>query len=602
MRTSGQNMHIMAYRKRTTNRPNHRRDIPQDASRDSRFDYDGYYDYGLEDDSLYEESPYRMNANQYSRYNAESYASRRDERASGFDGYQRNDSDYAYESFDNEFDYGERFTSDDQSSSYARGSAGRYAAGRKRRRRRRIIRRAIIAIVALLLVGAGSAFAYVNMLNNNLSRGLDSDLKDQLVKTNLTKEPFYMLLLGTDASLERENDETYGESFRTDTIVLARVDPVEGKVTLVSMPRDTMIESEYDGDGNAQKINAMYAVGGASKAVKTVSSISGKGISHFLLVDMDGLTNVVDALGGIEVDVPITIDDEDAGGHLDAGLQTLNGEQALILCRSRNAFEEYGGGDIYRAANQRLVLQAIASKVLSSDIGTIATTVTDLTNYVSTDLSVNDIVGLAQAFQGMDVQNSIYTGSMPTESSYINEIWYEVIIDSAWQAMMARVDQGLPPEESTITDDRIGLVLSNSGDAGQGGSLAGKKDMSVAVRNGTDVDGAGSGAAGVLQKAGYGILDVKGADAVDYSQTLVIYNDSSQQITAEEIAKALGDNVQIVLNDGSYAMVGDFLVVVGSDMAEALSAYAEDYSGDVVSDDTAALEYTEEYVEGDTYY
>ncbi|MCG5014988.1 LCP family protein, partial [Collinsella aerofaciens] len=89
----------------------------------------------------------------------------------------------------------------------------------------------------------------------------------------------------------------------------------------------------------------------------------------------DGFKDIVDALGGVEVDVPMEIDDEDAGGHLDAGLQTLSGDQALILCRSRHAYDEYGDGDSYRAANQRLVLSAIAKKILSADVATMASTV-----------------------------------------------------------------------------------------------------------------------------------------------------------------------------------------------------------------------------------
>ena len=62
-------------------------------------------------------------------------------------------------------------------------------------------------------------------------------------------------------------------------------------------------------------------------------------------MDMDGLKATVDALGGVEVDVPIEINDPDAGGHLDAGLQTLDGDQALILCRARHAYDSYADGD-----------------------------------------------------------------------------------------------------------------------------------------------------------------------------------------------------------------------------------------------------------------
>lgn len=445
-------------------------------------------------------------------------------------------------------------------------SSGRYDAQiskrNKRDRRYGIVRKLLVAAALVLALGAGGAFAYVNYLNGNLSSGLDSALDQRLVKTDLVKEPFYMLLMGTDASLEREEDPTYAESFRTDTIVLARIDPVGKKVTLVSLPRDTWVDMEEDG---IQKLNATYAIGGASAAVEEVSDLSGVGISHFCLVDMDGLKQVVDALGGIEVDVPMTIDDVDAGGHVDSGLHTLNGDEALILCRARAAYEDVGAGDSFRAANQRLVLQAIADKILASDVGTIADTVTTLSNYVTTDLTVREIVSLAQAFQGMDAGSDMYTASMPTYSEYIDELWYEIIDDEAWQSMMSRVDRGLPPTDSTEIDAVTGTVLANAGDESSGsGNAEITKSGLINVRNGTSQDGLGDAISQTLQERGYTVIDVANADADTYETSMVIYTENRQEAEARQIAEAIG-GAEVFQNDGSYVTHDDFLVVVGAD-------------------------------------
>ncbi len=463
---------------------------------------------------------------------------------------------------------------DHDSSSSARDGYGReaarerYASRMRRRKRPSLIRRVFIALAVILAVGAGSAFAYVQMLNGNLSDGL-GDLDSSLVHTSLTKEPFYMVLLGTDASIERQDDPSYAESFRTDTILLARIDPVSKKVTLVSMPRDTMIDM---GEYGTQKLNAAYAIGGASAAVDEVSEISGVGISHFCLVDMDGLKQVVDALGGIEVDVPVAIDDEDAGGHVDSGLHTLNGEEALILCRARNCFDEVGAGDSFRAANQRLVLQAIANKILSSDVRTIAKTVTTLSEYVSTDLTVKEIVSLAQAFQGVDAQSSIYTASMPTYSEYVDELWYEIIDEPEWWAMMDRVEQGLPPTESTEIDYVTGTVLANAGDESDGsGNAEITKDGWINVRNGTPQEGLGGTIAEQLEAAGYYVVDVANADVDTYETTMVIYSDNLQETEARQIAETIG-GAQVFQNDGTYTMHEEFLVVVGADKMNSSSA------------------------------
>ena len=267
-----------------------------------------------------------------------------------------------------------------------------------------------IAALAVAVIAVGAAFAYVQVLSGNLHAGL-GNVGQYLVKTNMTKEPFYMLLMGTDGSAERDESGDFGDSYRTDSIMLARIDPVDKKVTLVSLHRDTMVDM---GEYGVNKLNAAYVFGVPALSVQTVSQLAGVDISHYAEINFDGFHEIVDALGGIEVDVPMTIDDEDAGGHLDAGLQTLNGDQALILCRARHAYDEIGPGDEYRAANQRLVISAIAKKLLSADAASMASTVQALSKYVTTDLGVTDIIGLAQAMQGLDPSTDIYSAMEPT--------------------------------------------------------------------------------------------------------------------------------------------------------------------------------------------
>lgn len=375
-----------------------------------------------------------------------------------------------------------------------------------------------------------------------------------------------MVLLGTDESIDRNENMSTDGIYRTDTIILARIDPVEKHVALVSMQRDTQIMlAEY----GKQKLNAAYTFGGPGLAISTVGSIAGVGISHFVLIDMNGMQDVVDALGGIEVNVPMEIWDEDAGGYLPAGPQTLNGWEALILCRARNAYADYGNGDMYRAANQRLVIQAIASKVLASDIGTIANTVNALSGAVQTDLSVNDIVGLAQVFQGMDTENDIWTGNMPTESFYEDDLWFERILEPEWREMMRRVDAGLPPTSDSSIDFLTGTVLANAGNAGesgQSGADMAKKTGTIAVRNGSGVDGLAATVQLRLEAQGYTVSDIGDADTYDYDQTLVVYEDDSRAEEAAGIVAALGEG-HVVKNDLEYIMSEDFLVVIGKDYA-----------------------------------
>ena len=424
---------------------------------------------------------------------------------------------------------------------------------------------ALVLLILFLLVGGGIA-VYINVISGNLHKGVTQDVRDALVKTEYSKEPFYMLLLGTDESQERATDETYGGSFRSDSMMLARIDCPNKKVTLISLERDTLLDM---GDAGWQKLNAASAIGGPAYAIEMVSKMAhDTPISHYALIDFDGFCDVVNALGGIDVDVPIEIDDDDAGGYLAAGPQTLNGDQALILCRSRHAYEEYGSGNSYRSANQRMVLSAIAQKILASDIGTIASTVGTLSKYLSTDLGINDIIGIAQALRGLDMSSDMYTAMQPTTSVYEDGMWYNTCDEPEWKEMLDRVNQGLPPTETDVVD-ATGTVLATTG-SGQalGGSSANeflnKKSGTVVIRNGGAPAGSGGKVGEVIAAMGY-TTDIANANSSDFDETVIVYQAADKRSEAMEIARAMGIG-RVVKNDaGEYLMNGDFLVVLGSD-------------------------------------
>ncbi len=452
------------------------------------------------------------------------------------------------------------------SARYSRqASQAEYGKKRKKSRKKKIVFGALAGVLILVLGAAGVAFAYYNTVSENLHEGIDNDLRDTLVKTELTKEPFYMVLMGTDGSDERANSAEYaGDPTRSDSIMLARIDPVDNKVTLISLHRDTMVT--LDGYG-VNKLNAAYAYGGASLAVKTVSKLADVPISHYAEINFDGFKEIVDALGGVEVDVPVTINDADAGGYVAQGLQTLNGDQALILCRSRHTYDDYGDGDSYRAANQRLVLAAIAKKMLASDVGTMTSTITTLSKYIKTDLEITDIIGLAQAMQGIDTSKDIYSAMQPTTSTYTNDIWYEITDETEWKAMMSRVKQGLSPTEQSVVDQSTGVVLANAGESSSSSSSSSSSTVirsgSVIVKNGCGIEGVASSAAAKLQAVGYTVT-TGNANDYTYTTTLVIYADASKASEAKEMVSTLGIG-KTFKNDGTYAFTGDFLVVVGSD-------------------------------------
>lgn len=453
----------------------------------------------------------------------------------------------------------------ESSERYSRETAAqRYTGASRGKRMRNNSRMRVVTVLLAVLVTILAGLLVVQCINGRLSGNWD--MSEVLVQAELTKEPFYMVLLGTDESLDRNENNSTDGVYRTDTIILARVDAPNKQATLVSMQRDTQVNLPGHG---VQKLNAAYTFGGPPLAVSTVADIAGVGIAHYALIDMNGMQDVVNALGGIEVNVPMEIWDDDAGGHLEAGPQTLDGWQALILCRARNAYADYGNGDMYRAANQRLVIQAIAKKILASDPLTIANTINALSGAVKTDLTVNEIIALAQAFEGLDTENNLWTGNMPTESIYEDDLWYEIILEPEWQNMMERVKAGLPPTEDSYVDPLSGTVLANAGNQGASGQSGGDLAMRtgvIAVRNGSGVDGLAATVQRRLEMLGYTVSDIGNADADDYDQTVVVYEDDSRAEEAALIVADLGEG-RVVKNDYEYIMSEDFLVVIGKDYA-----------------------------------
>ena len=458
-------------------------------------------------------------------------------------------------------------------SAYSRhGNAEQYhkASHKQKKRRKRRVGLTVVAIfLVVILAGVGVAFAFISNIDRNLQDGLDDDLLASLTASDSPSEPFYMLLIGVDKSDEREESDIYGGAYRTDSMILTRVDPKNTKITMVSIYRDTMVE--LPGYGK-QKINAAYAFGGPSLAVKTVSQLAGVPIHHYAEIDFNGFEDVVNALGGVEVDVPMAINDPLAGEPLEAGPQTLNGSQALVLCRSRHAYDAYGDGDLMRAANQRMVISAILKKIMSSDPATMTNTVNTLADYITTDFSVSSILGFATTFKDINVEEDIYSAMEPTTPLYEDDIWWAILDEEPWREMMRRVDAGLPPTEENLVDPNTGVTLAAIGDGGKvttssnsssstNSSLNGVK---VAVRNGSGMSGCAADAASKLSAKG-AVTDTGNADDSNYKNTLIIYNDDSDKAQAQAIADALGVGQLKKNSSGVYSFTTDFLVVVGAD-------------------------------------
>ena len=163
----------------------------------------------------------------------------------------------------------------------------------------------------------------------------------------LAEGPSNVLVLGVD-----ERPESEEEGSRTDTIMLVRVMPESGDVKLLSVPRDLLVEVA---PGREDRINAAYNFGGIEQTITAFEEYSGVPVDHYAIVDFEGFKDVINAMGGVEVDVE---DEIPPKYKIEDGLQNLNGQQALFYARYRGT----SGGDLDRIRHQQQLVAALRSQ------------------------------------------------------------------------------------------------------------------------------------------------------------------------------------------------------------------------------------------------
>ena len=178
-------------------------------------------------------------------------------------------------------------------------------------------------------------------------------------------KPMTILLMGVDTGSGSREDTWVGNS---DTMILLSVNPKTKKTVMMSLERDILTQIDENGQTVEAKLNAAYANGGAELAISTIEGLMNIHIDRYVMINMQGLVQLVDAVGGIEVnntfDFPISIEDNEPEytAKVEPGKQTINGDQALVYARMRYQDPE---GDYGRQKRQREVIKKVVEKVLS---------------------------------------------------------------------------------------------------------------------------------------------------------------------------------------------------------------------------------------------
>lgn len=358
----------------------------------------------------------------------------------------------------------------------------------------------------------------------------DSDAIAALAVPESEEEPFYTLFLGEYRS---GGGEYHGPSL----IMLARIDPVGKVVTFISVPTNIQVELS---DKQTHILSEAQTVGGDAELIAKINDLFGVQVAHIAKVDDQGFVKVVDALGGITVDVPQEVDDPDAGTtFMPAGEQKLNGAEALTLCRADNYVEPVST----QARAQANTLAALLSTMSTHTDFDFVKALDSVAPNVKTDLNADQVTKLFGAFEQAP---TIYATTVPGYMSVEVDGTYFQISEQSLIGVMEAVNDGLNPNDKGV---RAGV------DPAQ---------VTVTVRNGAGVTGMATTIGEILQGFGYQVVDMGNADAYVYDETLVVYNDEQFQPAAQDIVDQLGGG-RTVEAGIYYTFDTDLLVVIGKD-------------------------------------
>jgi LCP family protein required for cell wall assembly len=317
------------------------------------------------------------------------------------------------------------------------GTGNRKRRGRRKRSWLDRILLAGVVVVAMALLAVGSSYAYIQYRFDQVTKVSVKHLTRAPVG-----QPFNVLLIGSDsrAGLSAADQVHFGNQSaaggqRSDVVKVVHVIPATGQVSVLSIPRDTVVSVAGNSSeiGKYNRINATYNTG-PDQLVQTIEANFGIPIEHVVQINFDGFRGAVDAIGGINLNFPYPAMDSYTGLNIQqTGCQHVNGESSLAVARSRhyeykkNGYWQYDGtSDFGRIQRQNAFLKALINQAetkynpltLNAFIGSVVQGVT-----IDSTFSASDLISLARQFHTFASQ-SLATATLPTYSADSSEFGY----------------------------------------------------------------------------------------------------------------------------------------------------------------------------------
>lgn len=381
-----------------------------------------------------------------------------------------------------DYNYDGEYVPEPQSGSVEKIKAKREKQARKKKTRKVIL--TILIILAVLLAGIYFAIEYFTEPPETDNRGLKGN--EGTIEAGVTNGRYNGMYTFMVVGLDKVGNNT-------DTIMVGCLNVVDGELNIINIPRDTLVNTNY----NVKKINYIYpacvnnnkdAIGALKEGLE---DMLGFGIDKYAVIDISAAEQIVDAIGGVEFDVPedMHYDDPEQDLHIniDAGLQRLNGEQTVQVLRFRNT---YAGGDIQRIGVQQSLFKAMASQLLSlGNIPNIGEIIEIVENNTKTDLTADNIRFYIKEFLLLNKDNiNFYTLPGDTSGSIFGTSYVYPYIDE-WIDL---VNDKINPWEKKISISNLNMVTYSNGNFySTTGELKGGVTSFMFYEAGTSVAGAG---------------------------------------------------------------------------------------------------------------
>lgn len=360
---------------------------------------------------------------------------------------------------------------------------------------------------------------------------------------------------------------------RTDSMMLATIDPVSETAGMLSIPRDLWVEIGGYGHG---RINTAYFLGerdrlpggGPALAVSTVENFLGVPIQYYVQIDFTAFERMVDELGGVEINVPEEITVDPIGPHntvvLEPGTQTLSGPVALAYARNRHT----EGGDFDRARRQQQVALALRSQVvrlnaLPTLLAKAPALYNELAEGIHTNLNLEQMIALGLLALQIPPANMTQATIAPPDM-----VTLETVIYGGEEAQVLKP----VPDQIRLLRDQVFAATSAIGPSlvnVDAATAAGDEAARLAVYNGAGEEGVASRFADALRDLGFNVTVVGNADRMDYPTTRIV-DYTGNPYSAQYLVELMGLTQSQVLFQTIPGNDIDLALVIGYDWVQLL--------------------------------